>query len=206
MNTRSSHSYALPPQQQAIREKCFHPTGTFIEFKKEDVERSIPDRFEEQVRKYPGRLAVKTDSSRLSYDALNRAANRIARAVLALQGTDEGPVALMFEKGAPLISAIIGVLKAGKTYVPLDPSYPYARTAYILEDSHAGLIVSNNTCHSLAEELARGTLPMLIIDEVGDSTSSENLGLSIDPNTAAWLIYTSGSTGRPKGARTRGSR
>ena len=199
MGSLSRHIAELPVQQRAIWDKCFHPTGTFVDFEKAEVERSIPERFQEQVRKYPHRLAVKTDSHRLSYDALNRAANRIARAVLGLQGSDEGPVALMFEKGAPLISAIIGVLKAGKTYVPLDPSYPYARTAYILEDSHAGLIVSNHSNHSLAEELAQGSLPMFNIDDLDDGASSENLGLSIDPNTPAWIIYTSGSTGQPKG-------
>ncbi len=57
MSTHPVKPPGLPPQQQAIRDKCFHPTGTFTEFEKEDVERSIPDRFEEQVRKYPGRLA-----------------------------------------------------------------------------------------------------------------------------------------------------
>ena len=50
----------LPPEQRAIRDRCFHPTGKFIEFKKEEIEQSIPDRFEQQVRRYPDRVAVKT--------------------------------------------------------------------------------------------------------------------------------------------------
>ena len=57
----------LPPEQQAIRDKCFHPTGGFIEFKKEEIEQSIPDRFEKIVRLYPEQIAVKTDSHVVTY-------------------------------------------------------------------------------------------------------------------------------------------
>ena len=60
MNTISKRPDDLPPEQQAIRDRCFHPTGKFVEFEKDEIEQSIPDRFEEQVRKYPQRLAVKT--------------------------------------------------------------------------------------------------------------------------------------------------
>ena len=66
MSTLRSHSTGPPPEQQAIRAKCFHPTGTFIEFEKEEIEQSIPDRFEEQVSKYPNRLAVKTCTENIS--------------------------------------------------------------------------------------------------------------------------------------------
>ena len=120
MNTLSSHSTDLPPEQQAIRAKCFHPTGTFIEFKKEDIEQSIPDRFEEEVDRYPNRLAVKTGSEQLTYDELNKAANQVAQAILAQMGAENEPIALLFEHGVPAITAILGVLKAGKIYVPLE--------------------------------------------------------------------------------------
>ena len=72
----------LPPEQQAIRAKCFHPTGAFVEFKKEEVEQSIPDRFEQQVARYPDRVAVKTKADALTYAELNQAANRVAHAIL----------------------------------------------------------------------------------------------------------------------------
>ena len=140
----------LPPEQQAIRAKCFHPTGTFVEFNKEEIEQSIADRFEEQVRRYPDRLAVKTEKEELTYEELNNAANRVARAILAQRGVGEEPVALLFEHGAPMFAALLGVLKAGKFYVPLDPSYPRARVSYILQDSRADLIVTNHRNLSLA--------------------------------------------------------
>ena len=71
MTDLSRRSTGLPLQQQAIRDKCFHPTGTFIEFKKEEIEQSIPDRFEEQVRLHPGHLALKAGNHRMTYDELN---------------------------------------------------------------------------------------------------------------------------------------
>ena len=65
----------LPPEQRAIRDKCFHPTGKFIEFKKEEIEQSIPSCFEQQVRKNPDRIAVKIRIDTFTYDELNKAAN-----------------------------------------------------------------------------------------------------------------------------------
>lgn len=103
----SSHIGSLPPEQQAIRDRCFHPTGTFIDFKKEEIEQSIPDRFEQQVRLYPHRLAVKSRNHTLTYAELNEAANRVAGAVLARLGDGEEPVALLLEQGAPLITGIL---------------------------------------------------------------------------------------------------
>ena len=91
----SMNSTSLPSQQTSIWNRCFHPSGSFIEFKREAIEQSIPDRFEEQVRKYPERLAVKSKTQELSYEELNQAANRVARAVLAHQGDGAEPVALL---------------------------------------------------------------------------------------------------------------
>jgi len=135
----------LPPEQQAIRAKCFHPSRTFVEFKKEEIEQSIPDRFEKIVGKYPERIAVKTRNHTLCYDAVNKAANRMARAILRERGDGAEPVALLLDHEAPMIAAILGVLKAGKFYVPLDPTHPQSRLACLLEDSQAALIVTNNT-------------------------------------------------------------
>ena len=97
----------VPWQQQAIRDKCFHPTGTFVEFKKEEIEQSIPDRFEEQVRRYPDKVAAETWSHRRTYAELNQTANRVARAILAQEGKGQETVALMFEHGAQVLTAIL---------------------------------------------------------------------------------------------------
>ena len=69
---------AIPPHQQNIHDRCVHPTGTFVEFTRDELEQSIPDRFEKIVRLYPQRVAIKTSTHELTYDQLNRMANRVA--------------------------------------------------------------------------------------------------------------------------------
>jgi len=189
----------LPPEQQAIRDKCFHPTGRFVEFKKEEIEQSIPNRFEEMVSKYPDRLAVMTSNHALTYDALNKAANRVAHGILAHRGEGNEPIVLLFQHDAPVITAILGVLKAGKIYVPLDPSYPIARLRYMLEDSQAALIFTDNRYLSLARELSKDALQVINLDEIDSNLSDKNLGLSTSPSAFTYILYTSGSTGQPKG-------
>jgi amino acid adenylation domain-containing protein len=176
-----------------------HPTNAFIRFEKEETERSIPQRFEQQVSRYPDRLAVKTRNHQLSYAALNKVANRVARALLAQRGEGAESIALLLEHNASMIAAILGVLKAGKVYVPLDPSFPHARNEYILEDSQAGLIITNNENRSLAESLSENRHSLIDIDEIGATLSGDNVDLSISADNLANIIYTSGSTGQPKG-------
>src|SRR5919107_5139715 len=103
--------------------RLFHPANDFIRFEKEETEQSIPQRFEQQVSRYPGRLAVKTRNHQLSYAALNKAANRVARALLAQRGEGTESIAMLLEHDASMIAAILGVLKVGKVYVALDPSF-----------------------------------------------------------------------------------
>ena len=189
----------LPPEQQAIRAKCFHPSGSFVEFDKEEVEQSIPDRFEQMVRRYPERIAVKTKNYTLTYAELNRMANRVARAILARRGEGEEPIALLLEHDAPMIAAILGTLKAGKIFVPLDPTYPQAGLNYLFEDSQAALIVTDNKNLLVAEGLARSVRQLINIDELDSSLSDENIGLPLSPDTLAYILYTSGSTAQAKG-------
>src|SRR3972149_1634976 len=105
--------------QRSIPDCRVGPPNPFIEFKKEEIEQSIPDRFEQQVQKHSDRIAVRAKCHELNYDALNKTANRVARAILSQRGEGEEPIALLLEKGAPVIAAILGVLKADKMYVPL---------------------------------------------------------------------------------------
>ena len=198
MNTLSSYSTVLPPEQQAIRDKCFHPTGTFTEFTKEAVERSIPDRFEEQVRKYPDRLAVKFEDQVLTYDQLNIAANRLAQTILEKHGDSSEPVAVLFEHGAQTVVALLGVMKARKLFVAIDASHPATRISGIVENLQANLIVTGSPNLSLTSELAQGC-KVVNIDAIDESISDGNPSLPITPDDFAAIIYTSGSTGDPKG-------
>src|SRR4029077_8512827 len=136
MSNRADKNFTFSPEQQAIRENRFQPSGRFVDFPLENVENSIPERFEKIVRLYPGRLAVKSGDRTLTYDELNGAANRVAQAILEKRGPGSEPIALLFEHGIDVITAIFGVLKAGKFYFALDPSNPLERTrAGFIEDT-----------------------------------------------------------------------
>ena len=188
----------IPQEQRAIRDKAFHPTGTFVPFPIEALNQSIPERFEKQVRLFPNRLAVKTRHHLFTYDQLNRKANRLAHALIERRGGGEENIAIMLEHGALQLIAILGVLKAGKTYVPLDPSYPHKRLAYMLADSRAELVISNQANRFLADTLAQN-VPVLDIDGLDSRLSTDNLNVFCSPRKQAFITYTSGSTGKPKG-------
>ena len=194
-----NHGLSHPPQQQAVCDRCIYPSGTFVEFPVEDIDSSIPARFEKIVRLYPDRIAVKMGDRTLVYQELNRTANRIARAILAKRGPGAEPIALLFEHGVDVIATIFGILKAGKFYVVIDPSFPVERISFILEDSGAGLIAHNSHNLALANELKNDTRTLLNIDEISDSASPDNVGLSVSPDDLVTICYTSGSTGKPKG-------
>ena len=189
----------LPPEQAAIGAKCFHPSGTFVEFSTEDVEASIPARFEKIVAQHPDRIAVKTSKQAVTYAELNASANRVARHILDLGGESNEPVAIVLGHDAPIIVAILACLKAGKIYVPLDPSYPLSRNAHILQHSQASLILTDSTHIRLADQLAENAIKVIGIDNLPENLSWDNLDLTLMPDTMAWILYTSGSTGNPKG-------
>ncbi len=171
----------------------------FVKSSNDDVEQSITARFKRQVAKYPDRLAVKTKGSRLTYAELNESANRLAHAILGKRGQGQEPIALLLENGAPIMVAIFGVLKAGKLYMPLDPSYPQARIKAMLEDSQAGLILTNS-CHlALAKEAAGSSVQVVNIDELDSGLSGESPNVALSSDSFACILYTSGSTGEPKG-------
>ena len=195
----SSGTMAGCHPQQAIWAKCFHPSGTFIEFEKEEIEQSIPDRFEQIVAKYPDHVAIKSKSDSLTYQALSRAANRAAHAILAERGEKEEPIAVLIDHDAEAIAAILGVFKTGKTCVPLAPAYHQSRAAHIVEDSQAQLIVTNSKNLSLAHALAQDVCQVVNLDDIDASIAAGSPGVSTSPDTFAYILYTSGSTGQPKG-------
>jgi len=193
------HSTKLPAEQEAIRAKCFHPTGTFVEFPKEEIEQSIPDRFEKIVAKYPNRIAIKTNYQSLTYDELNEAANRIAHAILDRQGEGNQPVAILMEHGASVLVTILGAMKAGKIYVPLDPSYPLERLRFMLQDAQAKLILTDHKNGVLSAEMAAHECQVMNTEEIKIDSAPGSACTRVTPDALAYILYTSGSTGQPKG-------
>src|SRR6266545_3835837 len=196
--SRATESIILQPQQSAPLLRAPR-SGTFVEFKKEEIEQSIPSHFEKQVDQYPDRIAVKTKDCALTYDQLNQRANGVAHALLKRRQLIEEPVAFLLEQSTSQIITILGILKAGKIYVPLDPSFPATRLATMLEDSGASLIVTDAQNRALAQELIQNTRDLLTIDDLDSSLPPTNPGLTISPDTIVNILYTSGSTGQPKG-------
>ena len=171
----------------------------FTEFPLSALDRSIGDRFEAQVWKARERVAIARKNCHWTYQTLNSRANATANYILNSCGTGLERIAILLEHDAPAIASIFAVLKLGKTYVPLDPTYPLSRLTYILEDSQAEVIITNNKNWDLAQKIGQGKIAIVNIDKIESSTAVTNLALSISPETPAYILYTSGSTGLPKG-------
>jgi amino acid adenylation domain-containing protein len=173
------------------------PRPAFVPFDRAALDGAIPRRFETQVDADPGRLALEFGGDAWTYEALDRAANRVARALLDRHAPWSGPVVLLIEQGPALIAAILGVLKAGGLYVPLETWHPPALVAGIAKEARARLILAD----AGGAVPGRGAgIPLLRVDEVlAAAGSDERPGIAIRPDAPAYVYYTSGSTGRPKG-------
>ncbi|HEY7559790.1 MAG TPA: AMP-binding protein, partial [Candidatus Binatia bacterium] len=188
-----------PPEQEAIRAKCFHPTRTYVEFPPEEVETSIPLRFEKIVRRYADRIAIKTETGAVTYKQLNEMANRFAHVLLQRQGPKAQLVGILLEKDVAQVAAMLGVMKAGKFFLILDPSFPKARLSAMLKQARAKLGVTNRQNTLLANEITNGDCQWMEWETIHESISGDNPGVTIVPKALAFINYTSGSTGEPKG-------
>ena len=189
----------LPPEQEAIRAKCFHPSGTFVEFPIEDVETSIPTRFEKIVRQYPGRIAVKMADQSVTYDELNKAANRIAHALIAERGKQTEPVALLINTSISLVASMLGVLKSGKFFVLLEPSLPLARVAIHLEEAGSAIVIADRRNVGLAKQASSDRCLVMELEAHCADFPMTDLHVTISADMLFSVAYTSGSTGQPKG-------
>ena len=185
--------------QRALRERCRHPTGAHAPWTPADYESSIPACFAAVARRQPGRVAVAAGARVLTFAALDRAANRVAHALLAHAGPADRPVAVLVEDGIDPIVAILGVLKAGRGYVFLDPALPETRLAFMLDDAQAATVVTAAPHAALARALAAGRAAVLDLDALPPSARDDDPGRDPGPDALFGLIYTSGSTGQPKG-------
>ncbi|MGQ4482917.1 non-ribosomal peptide synthetase [Streptomyces sp. SAS_276] len=154
----------------------------------------LPQLFRERVRSAPAAVALVADGEEWSYGRLLTAVERTAAALRAAGIAPGDRVAVMVERGAPLLAALLGVLESGAAYVPLDPKLPAERLSYMAEDSRARLLLSQG---ALRESWLPG-LPVLDLDDLpADAPAAP--APATGPADLAYILYTSGSTGRPKG-------
>ncbi len=159
----------------------------------------IHNLFETAAKRAPNRIAVECGEQSLTYSELNARANRLAD-FLRRSGVKPGNcVGICLDRSLDLVVGLLGILKAGAAYVPMDPSFPAERLAWMMEDAGITLLITE-TC--LLKDLARPELKTICLDddwEAIEQSASDNPELVLSPSNLAYTIYTSGSTGKPKG-------
>ncbi len=158
---------------------------------------TLHSQFEAQVQRTPDAIAVSFEDVSWSYATLNAQANKIAHRLIGLGIGVDDRVAICTHRGPQMIAGLLGILKAGAAYVPLDPAYPLERIAYTLGDSSPVALLSQR---SVQEALPVSDVPLIRLDDAGLQDQSDgNPQVAVQPTSLAYVIYTSGSTGKPKG-------
>jgi amino acid adenylation domain-containing protein len=177
------------------------PSNAFERFEADAIEQSIARRFAAQVAKHGARPAVLDGGATLSYADLDAAANRVAHALRDAGAAGVNRVALLLDHDAPMVAALLGVLKTGGAYVPLDPTHPEERLRRILVDAEPAAVITTRKNRRLADEVVAFGIPLLDVDDLiqGPPMSAYDDRGAATADRLAYLLYTSGSTGQPKG-------
>ena len=162
----------------------------------------LPALFAEQATRTPDAVALARGAERMTYAQLQQASTRLARHLQSLGVGPEVRVATYLERSFDQVVAVLGILEAGGTYVPMDPSWPAERLRRMLEDARPGALVTHERTGALP--VAPGSLPTVWLDRERETLtrmSVEPVSSGIGPDSVAYVIFTSGSTGRPRGVQ-----
>ncbi|MGB1250215.1 MAG: amino acid adenylation domain-containing protein [Candidatus Promineifilaceae bacterium] len=161
--------------------------------------------FEQRVIATPNAIAItvpavaKQPARKLTYDQLNRCANQIAHRLIELGATVGTCIGLHVERDASILIGILGILKAGCAYVPLDPAAPAQRLQFQMADAALPIVVTQTGMLLFADHAADAQGEVVFIDRLGADLPDHNPGVVVSAESLAYIIYTSGSTGKPKG-------
>jgi amino acid adenylation domain-containing protein len=194
-NQRLSMVTRLPVAQRL--EMLVARNNTVVDYGSSDTFQPL---FEAQVERTPEAVAIKCGQEQLTYRELNQRANRLAHALVEAGAGPETLVGLLSERGLDFLTAMLAVFKAGASYLPLNPAYPSARIAELIEQSQCPLVlVGDGLAGALSDKLPQERI--LSIREADSlARPANNLPDTGFGNSLAYVIYTSGSTGLPKGA------
>jgi amino acid adenylation domain-containing protein len=163
-------------------------------------DRCVHHLFAEQARLRPGATAVVFEDCAITYGELDRLSSQLA-AFLRARGLGDGMLAgICMERSVDMVVAMLGILKAGAAYIPMDPAYPAERIAYMLADAHPALLLTD--CRS-RERVPQAATAVLALGDCRDAIAATPPSAHDDEGAdgLAYVIYTSGSTGRPKGVQ-----
>ncbi|MCA1682473.1 MAG: amino acid adenylation domain-containing protein [Actinobacteria bacterium] len=165
--------------------------------------RCLHELFCEQAARTPEQIGVASGTNRITYGELDRRSNQLARRLQALGLRPGMPVGICLERSIDLLVAMLGVLKAGAAYVPIEPTYPPQRQEFMLADAKAPVLLTQERYLGAVDP--RGAEVLCLDRDRGsyEALGDGPLGNAADPETLAYVIYTSGSTGRPKGVKIR---
>ena len=158
--------------------------------------RTFLDGFRDQVALFPHAPAVTQGGTTLTYSQLDRKSNALARHLQSLGAAPETLVGLMIDRSPDMVVALLAILKSGAAYVPLDPAFPFARLAFMVDDARPAAIVT-----ALPDRVPKGTTTVCL-DRDRDRIAAHDdsvVDSRVQSENRAYVIYTSGSTGRPKG-------
>ncbi|MDB4901294.1 MAG: amino acid adenylation enzyme/thioester reductase family protein [Mucilaginibacter sp.] len=161
-------------------------------------DKSIVDLFEDRAAKSPESTAVMFEGTKLSYGELNRHSNQLAHYLQSKGVKAETLVPICVERSPKMVIGILGILKAGGVYVPIDPEYPQHRISYMLEDTGAAIVLTSKA----GKDKLSTSAAIIELDTDWQQIEKEkdsNPQIGITPDQLAYVIYTSGSTGKPKG-------
>jgi len=178
--------------------------GDFRLFDRSEIETSLPKRFAKIVAEHASRVAIRDGEADVTYAELDRESNRIAHTLLETLGRGREPVALLYEQGASVHKAQLGVLKSGKLYACFDPELRPEKRLRLLADLNARAILCSTKMEPLAREACRELPGVRVIGTEAGALSGEITppDVEVGPDDYACVVYTSGSTGPPLGVLT----
>ncbi|MBD2293363.1 amino acid adenylation domain-containing protein [Anabaena sphaerica FACHB-251] len=182
-----------PPERQTLLVEWNNTQVEYPEFA------CIHQLFEAQVEKTPDAVAVVFENQQLTYQELNKKANQLAHYLQSLGVKPDTLVGICVERSLEMVVGILGILKAGAAYVPLDPTYPIDRLSFVLKDAQLKFVL---TQQKQSHKLTTDTTELICLDTDWESIcqqSQVNATSNTTPASLAYIIYTSGSTGKPKG-------